>query len=285
MRFTARREFLLSLFGTAAAAAADKVVPYPPQGLTVAGGKRTFRIFDGLLYATMPDLRALGMPKLRDAGSIWGPKVPHTDVDPAGIAAAVRVVERLTNTYYFDLEEWTVSNAPLAVINANIDKLARVAQIARQTAPQAKFGFYDQAPRGDYWPIVLNRTSDLEQWHAINKRSASIAANVDYVLPSLYTFYDDVPGWKKSSGAVLEEARQYGKPVYPFLWPRFHNSNTTLKMAFVPRDFWRQQLEFCRDHADGLVLWGGYKETWDENAPWWEETRAFAVAMGIQAQS
>ena len=285
MTVKARRAFLCWLLGAAAGsavAANDEPLPYPPKFLNVTPGKRTFRIFDGLLYSPMPDLRPLGMPKLRDAGSIWSANQPHTEVDPAGVAAAVRAVKRLTNDYYFDLEEWTVSNAPMDVINSNIDKLAQVARIARQTAPDAKFGFYDQVPRGNYWPILLNRTADLAQWHDINKRSAAVAANIDYCFPSLYTFYNDVAGWKTSAGSVLAEARQYGKPVYPFLWPRFHNSNAALKMAYIPRDFWREELEFCRDHADGCVLWGGFKELWDENAPWWEETKAFATAMGLQ---
>jgi hypothetical protein len=245
--------------------------------------EKGFQVFDGLLYSPMPDLRSMGMPKLLSAGNIWRPKVPHEEVDPAGVEAAVRFVHRFTENFYFDCEEWTVSGAPQSVIDANIQKLARTAEIARQTSPQIKFGFYDMVPRATYWPIVLKRADILAEWRDINKRSAVIAAKVDYLFPSLYTFYNDAAGWELAAREILKEAKRYGKPVYPFLWPEFHNSNVTLKGTQVPRDFWRRQLEVCRECADGLVLWGGFTELWDEEAGWWVETKSFMQSLGTPA--
>ena len=46
-------------------------------------------------------------------------------------------------------------------------------------------------------------------------------------------------------------------------------------------DFWRRQLEVCREHADGLVLWGGFKQLWDEEADWWVATKSFLGTEGI----
>ncbi len=273
MRTLTRRAFLGSLPLCAAAGHA-----LPARG---AAGARPFIVFDGLVYKTMPDLRNLGMPKLLDAGTIWSPGIPKDRVDPIGIRTAVEAVRRRGFTrYYFDLEEWTVSGAPREVIDANIQKLARTAQIARQTAPELKFGFYDQAPRGTYWPIMTNSQKELAEWHSINRSSAIIATQVDYLFPSLYTFYDDPAGWELTSRAIIKEARQYGKPIYPFLWPEFHNSNAKLKDTQVPGQFWRRQLELCREMADGLVIWGGWLRLWDEEAPWWVETKAFMASLG-----
>jgi hypothetical protein len=280
MEIRTRRTFLSSLcvLGAAGYAAANSptVAHAAPQG---------FLIFDGLLYSPMPDLRELGMPKLLGAGTTWGANVAHDEVDPVGIKAAVEYLRRLTRNYYFDLEEWTVSGAPREVIDANIRKLVRTAEIARQSAPDMKFGFYDMAPRSTYWAVVLNKSDALAQWWSINRRSAVIAAKVDYLFPSLYTFYDDPSGWELAALATLKEARQYGKPVYPFLWPEFHDSNVKLAGTQVPRDFWRRQLEVCRQHADGLVLWGGFKRLWDEEAPWWVETKSFVKSLGAAAGS
>ncbi|HVW70115.1 MAG TPA: hypothetical protein VHB68_14150 [Steroidobacteraceae bacterium] len=242
---------------------------------------RSFTVFDGLIYKPMPDLRNLGMPKLLDIGSIWSPGIPKSQVDPTGIRTAVAAVRRRGLTrYYFDLEEWTVSGAPREVIDANIQKLARTAEIARQSAPQLKFGFYDQAPRGNYWPIITNNQKELAEWYSINRSSAIIAAKVDYLFPSLYTFYDDPAGWELTSRAVIKEARQYGKPVYPFLMPEFHDSNAKLRDTQIPPEFWRRQLELCRELADGLVIWGGWLRLWDEEAPWWVETKSFMASLG-----
>jgi len=274
---------LTAVVGSALAAQPPK--PEPPRNLNVGPGNRAYRIFNSMIYAAMPNLQSLGMPRLLSTGSLWRPKVPHSQVDPEGIADAVHALEGHTNDYYFDLEEWPLSNVAPEVVSANIDKLAQVAVIARRVQPRLKFGFYDMAPRGTYWPLVLNKTGDLQQWHELNQRSSVIAAQVDYAFPSLYTFYDNLPEWEAAARGVLQNARQYGKPVYPFLWPQYHDSNAALKGTYVPPEFWRRQLETCRDHADGFVLWGGYKQRWDENAVWWQEVRQMATEMRIQDAS
>jgi len=286
MKIHTRRAFLgsLCLAGVAGAlpqvaAGARPLAPVLTDATQASTAKDNFLVFDGLLYSPMPDLAALGMPKLLSAGNVWRPNVPHDEVDPVAIAERIRFLQRSTQHYYFDLENWTVSGAPQAVIDANIQKLAQTADIARQIAPQMKFGFYDMAPRSTYWPILLKKADELTLWHQINKRSAVIAAKVDYLFPSLYTFYNDPVGWEVSARAVLQEAKQYGKPVYPFLWPEFHNSNATLKGTQVPRDLWRRELEVCRQCADGLVLWGGYHQLWDEEAEWWLETKSFLSTL------
>jgi hypothetical protein len=42
----------------------------------------------------------------------------------------------------------------------------------------------------------------------------------------------------------------------------------------IPTDFWATQLRFCRENADGVVLWGGYQRQWNEDAAWWQTTIA-----------
>jgi hypothetical protein len=275
MEIRSRRALLTSLclLGAAGYAAAKS---------SIAGrsAPRGFLIFDGLLYSPMPDLRELGMPKLLGAGSTWSANVSHDEVDPAGIKTRVEWLRRYTRNFYFDLEEWPLSGAPREIIDANIHKLARTADIARESAPDMKFGFYGVAPRSAYWAVVLNKADALEEWWSVDRRSAVIAAKADYLFPSLYTFYDDPSGWELAALATLKEARQYGKPVYPFLWPEFHDSNVKLRGTQIPREFWRRQLELCKQRADGLVLWGGFKQLWDEEAPWWVETKSFVKLLG-----
>jgi hypothetical protein len=271
-----RRRFLATLVAGGAAAA------LPATGAEVGPGKPAFRIFNSMIYRALPNLQLLGMPRLLSTGTLWRASVPHSEVDPDGVTAAVRELVGKTSDFYFDLEEWPLQNVASQVIATNIDKLAQVASIARRAAPQLKFGFYDMAPRATYWPLVLQKAPELAEWHDLNRRSAVIAANCDYTFPSLYTFYNNLRDWQAAARGVLQEARRYGKPVYPFLWPQFHDSNAEYKGTYVPRDFWRQQLETVRDHADGFVLWGGYLQRWDENAPWWQEVQKIAVEMRVQ---
>jgi len=248
-------------------------------GAPAGSRRREFVVFDGLLYKPMPDLRSMGMPKLLGVGNIWRPGQSHEDVDPAGVAEAVKFVSHYTENYYFDVENWYVSSVAQSVIDANIQKMVSTAEIARRTSPAMKFGIYNVAPQGTYWPVVLKNTDALKMWRDVNRRSAAIAGKVDYLFPSLYTFYNDPAGWETAARGIMQEARQYGKPVYPFLWPEFHDSNATLRGTKIPRDFWRRELEVCREYADGLVLWGGYTQLWDEQADWWLETKLFMESL------
>src|SRR5690606_26877227 len=99
-----------------------------------------------------------------------------------------------------------------------------------------------------------------------------LAAAVDIIFPSLYTFYDQPEQWQRYAIGNVAEARQYGKPVYPFIWPQFHDSG-----AEIPSTFWRQQLETVYAEADGLVIWSPARgrPTWNPSAPWWQATTDF----------
>ena len=131
----------------------------------------------------------------------------------------------------------------------------------------------------DYWTPVENNPAKMRAWAEANDALKGLASHVDVIYPSLYTFYDDPEGWKKFAKANLQEAKRYGKPVYAFLWPMYHDSNKLLSGKPIPADVWRMQLETCLEYADGVVIWGGYKELWNEEAGWWKETKAFLARI------
>jgi hypothetical protein len=113
---------------------------------------------------------------------------------------------------------------------------------------------------------------------------------VDAIYPSLYTFYPDQDGWLKYALANISEARRYGKPVYVFLWPQYHESDPAVAWRFIPADYWRLELETAKQYADGIVIWGGWQYSgkrlnwlleWDDTAPWWIETQDFMADHGL----
>jgi hypothetical protein len=55
----------------------------------------------------------------------------------------------------------------------------------------------------------------------------------------------------------------------------FHDKVLLLKHRYISPEFWRAQLNFCYKHADGIVIWGGWQQEWDNDAPWWLETKKF----------
>jgi hypothetical protein len=239
-----------------------------------------FIVFDSLFHAGIPDLRSKGMLKMPGSDHLWRNGVASTHVDPEAVRQTTRYLRSVSRYYFFDIENWLAPDSGDEQIEADVAKFLSVADIARSTAPDGKFGFYDVAPKRTYWGILLqkDRPDLLRAWRHMNDLSAPIAAKADFVLPSLYTFYNDPGGWETAAIAVLQDARRFGKPVYPVLTFEFHNS-TPLAGKQIPREFWRRELEVTRQYADGVVLWGGYREKWDEKADWWLETQEFLKTL------
>lgn len=78
--------------------------------------------------------------------------------------------------------------------------------------------------------------------------------------------------------ATLDEARQYGKPIYPFLLNEYVDSNVLLRGQVVKRSAWREELSLCCEHADGVVLWGGSGRACSETADWWLSARELLLS-------
>jgi hypothetical protein len=99
----------------------------------------------------------------------------------------------------------------------------------------------NQLPIADFWRAVsLNpANAQFRSWQADNDRLKSLEADVDVLLPSLYTYYDEPEGWRNYAIAQICEARRISKrPVIVFLWPEFHESNHRVRDRFLPPDFW-----------------------------------------------
>lgn len=158
-------------------------------------------------------------------------------------------------------------NSP-ETIRANSFEMMDTLRVFKEQNPEAKLGWYGALPERRYW----RRDED---WVLNNRMLKPLAAQVDFIYPSIYTFYDSVSGWVKYAKEHIQQARQYGKPVIPFLWMQYHNSNSELKGQFIDKEFWRIQMELVQEYADGCVIWGGYKQEWDDNHDWWKVTQQF----------
>jgi hypothetical protein len=240
----------------------------------------TFLVFESLAYIGKPDLTPLGVLPARGTGELWRDGQPRSVVDKLGVQRAMACCADFKGVFYLDVEHWRLYGQPDEVIDQNVGKFIQLADRVRAAAPNLKFGYYGVLPEIVYWPIVSPAAhEELNAWRRSNRRTREIARHVDVIFPSLYTFYSDPPGWERYARETLKEARTYGKPVYAFLWPEFHDSNERLRGQNLPRDFWRMELEFCRRNADGVVIWGGWQRRWDENAEWWQETKLFLRSL------
>jgi hypothetical protein len=245
---------------------------------------KEFRYFDATLYSGQQNpLTGFRYLPLIYEVHLWGKEHASKAVpdDLETFAAFVTDAARKSDTIVLDVERLPITGAAHEV-SRSLEKLLRILQVARRAAPLSKFGYYSLVPIRDYWRAVRGPSSKAyKSWQRENDALHSLANAVDLTFPSLYTFYNDKDGWKTFARAQIDEARRVApdRPVFPFLWPRFHESNRSLQNAYIDAAFWRMQLDFCRDHADGLVIWGGFKETWNERADWWQETLRFKRQM------
>jgi hypothetical protein len=241
-------------------------------GFRPDAAKGRFPVFDALLHRGKPPLEREGLVRMPAIANIWRPGVSHDDVDERGVIEAVTPLPADTTHLYIDIENWPLFPADSTALDASLRKLLHVVEIVRQHRPAIQFGFYGAPPASAYWPIMLH-DHNYELWLETNRRMAPLAAAVDFLLPSFYTHYDDLQGWLRFAAAQLAEARRYGKPIYPFLLYLYSEYRSPLDGLPLPGSTWQVELEFCREHADGVVLWGGAGESWSESAPWWQTTR------------
>ena len=261
------------------------------SGVTASGLGVTpnpnFVVWDGTTYNGKPDLTSLGMEPVISISQalMWGDGNDMSNPpNPQKVRSILQQVNSSNGTAFIDIENWPVQGDDPAVIADSIQKYLVTIQSFQQLAPAAKLGYYSVAPIRDYWNAISGPgSSQYVAWQQRNDVVAPIAQQADVLFPSIYTFYTDEAGWEKYAIAQISEARRIapGKPVYVFLWPRYEINVTA--GGYMPADYWRMELETVRKYADGVVIWGGWQENWDDNAPWWLETKAFLNELKIVA--
>jgi hypothetical protein len=246
--------------------------------------KKPFMVFDGTLYANKPALSQYGIQPvtITYAGQFgnWY-KDPRRLPDKETVQQIARLAQASTTPVVIDIEHWPLLGDS-SQVRDSLSKYMTVLQWYKEAAPGLAVGYYGAPPLHDYWKSLSSPAS--KAWTAFameNDRLKPLAGAVDILFPSLYTYYTDRGAWARYAYGQIAEARRYGngKPVYVFLWPQYHDSNPSLKGAFLPADYWRLELQMAKQYADGIIIWGGWGSNgpmkWDEKAAWWKVTKEF----------
>jgi len=262
----------LAIFLIASLAIASAQTPHPAS---------TFPVFDGTMYLEKPNLGPTGLRPIAIIYTtfLWSNEAERSDIPQSNVIRALALQASLSpGIAVIDIENWPVTGDPMQVASS-IQKYQRTIQLFKQFAPSLKVGYYGIAPIRNYWDAIGPRNAPkYKAWQDANDKQAEVSKFADVIFPSLYTFYNDPDKWRLFAEAQIREARRIapGKSVYAFLWPEFeHGSNDAAIGNYLPGAYWRMELETARQIADGIVIWGGFHETWNENAPWWMETKAF----------
>jgi len=254
-------------------------VELPPQAI-----QRSFIVFDATLYKNKPPLEVYD---IRPITVLYESRLFVANQLPAAMPPEV-IVRALANELraspapvILDIERWPIKG-DTAAVQSTVAKFVSVFSWVKGEAPGVLFGFYGTVPIPDYWRAIRDPTNvEFQSWQQDNDRLEGVSDRVDALFPSIYTFYPDRQSWVKYAIAQITEARRKakGKPVYAFLMPIYHESNRLLGLRPLDSDYWELQLNTVAQHADGVVIWGGWgtsgPEPWDEEAPWWQVTKRF----------
>ena len=258
------------------------------------GSQRPFVVFDGTLYKNKPSLEPY---HVRPITLLYESRlfVANQPADAIPSEAIVRSLayelRNLSEPAVLDIERWPLKG-DIHAVQSTVAKFLSVLSWAKGEAPNVRFGLYGTVPVPDYWRAIRDPASEeFRSWQQDNDRLEAVSDRVDAFFPSIYTFYPDRQGWVTYAIAQIAEARRKanGKPVYAFLMPLYHESNRLLGLQPLDPDYWELQLNTAAQHADGLVIWGGWgahgPESWNEEAPWWQVTKRFMKRLEAAAPS
>lgn len=141
-------------------------------------------------------------------------------------------------------------------------KLETLLNWAHAAAPGKVIGFYG----------VLGNTSP--QYYALARQ---LARAEDAFFPTLYTHSDDRQKWQQTLTKDAAEAKAIdaAKPVYPYLWPQYHDG-TPKGLQYLPADYWSFELDAAHRLCPGVVIWSGKGPSTDKS--WLAATRQFQEA-------
>jgi hypothetical protein len=276
IRFIATGLVLIGILGSSSGAV---------EGTTSAtAGQRPFLVFDATYYTNKPSFEGYPIRPIKiiyEASFFGQDRSPMAMPSEQKVRSVARELGEPAEPVVVDIERWPVKGEA-SEVQATVEKLVSVLSRMKDQAPNVSIGLYGTVPIRDYWQAIRGPGSkEYQAWQRENDRLDRIADRIDVLFPSIYTFYPDQQGWVTYAVAQLAEARRKanGKPVYAFLWPQYHNSNSKLGLQPVEPDYWELQLNTVYQHADGVVIWGGGgkhgRESWNEAAPWWQVTKRF----------
>lgn len=224
------------------------------------------KVFDSLLYNNMPDL---GLDKVYTIYDSW---VFDEDQDRSTelpnrqkTVDRFRRAEELNQLCCIDIESWPYIGQKDAVLQESVDRMLEVISWAREEAPSLRIGWFAR-PMINFPPYVLDDSlaDRLEQ----GKHFAEpIAREVDVYFPSIYPQMQSIDEWLVYADKVLA-THPHDKPVIPFIRPHFTSRAGVDDGTPIPIWYWAAILAFFESRGLDIVLWGGFRQEWEENTFW-----------------
>lgn len=238
--------------------------------------EKSFKVFDATLYRfSKPDNLPMRPINAVYSGRLWENTEDRSKLPSRKKVHDIAVALPQNRVTFIDIEHWPLWSEENGTYR---EYLCTIIQWMKEANPSLQIGCYGMAPRANYNHAIGPMNTILyEKWLTECRMVSSIAETVDVLFPVLYTYVNDRVNWQKYAERNIFEAYRYNTSakIYAFLWPQYHESLPVLGLSYIPSDQWLEQLQICRTLCDGVVIWGGYLQTWDDEAPWWVKTKEF----------
>jgi hypothetical protein len=231
-----------------------------------------FQVLDNLHYKGLPETGPLGMVHCNII-YLHPPKGTEGDAaipDEQTFKAKVHAQSVIPGPIVLDLEELNLTGA---AGEKNINAFITLVQWTHETAPGSVVGYYGHG-------LFPNPPDKQHMAQALK-----IAKVVDAFFPSMYTFTDNRDGWKKKLEGLVKQAQEIapGKPVYPYIWPQYHNGSKKAGQ-YLDGDYWAFQMQTAKSvGANGVVLWSS-NNTFEADT-WWPATVKFLSELAKSAKT
>lgn len=253
---------------------AGSIVAQTGTAQTSKPAAKPFVVFDNMFYSGKPDLvrdglipssviydraawkRAIVAGRLPDEASFKEQVRNRAAGHPGPVVIDIEYV-------YLSQTHGTTD----AEVKNHFKLFITLAQWAHEAAPGHLVGYYGHG---------LFPQEPGKQYAAETKK---LIAAVDAFFPSLYVHGNQTAAqWKEKLQSLVAKARKIapGKPVYPYLWPQYHEASPKAP-KFVSGEYMKFQLQTARDcGADGVVIWSSSSFAWKDR-PWFHALLKFVA--------
>jgi len=215
------------------------------------------------------------------------PDADWLDTAFASIKAANPTVDRVV----LDYETWALVSS--GVVNQTVVGWY-VTLVNAAKAHFSDVGLYGEVPERyylylNYPPGHATHISRKNGWFSRAAELQPIWDAVTTIYPSVYylnpvhTDSADRDLWYTDIAAMCAQFAP-GKKVFPFFWPRVHQSEDPTK-PWINGDYWLASLNKAYELFDGYVLWLESEEpvlsTMDPEPLWWTRTKEFQAEKGL----
>ena len=175
--------------------------------------------------------------------------------------------------YFLDIEHWGHNEGDVlhtSTYDRSIGKYLYTLKKAKEANPDKKVAYYNIP---GVWPSDFiyseDKAENSRNWLDTYKR---IADAQDYLAPSLYVdkWLENAERWYKHADMSVNYLRKFNKPIIPFIW--WHWKDTT---EYLGDDFFYMILDFCKENADGAIIWTNHLDKYDPDMGYEDVIRKF----------